>query len=35
MSAVNDLGYGDIGCYGATRVRTPNLDRLPRQGLPF
>lgn len=29
----DDLGYGDIGCYGATRVHTPNLDRLARQGL--
>ena len=29
----DDLGYGDVGCYGATRVRTPNIDRLARQGL--
>lgn len=29
----DDLGYGDIGCYGATRVKTPNLDRLSAQGL--
>ncbi len=31
----DDLGYGDIGCYGATRVRTPHLDRLAREGLRF
>lgn len=29
----DDLGYGDIGCNGATRVHTPNLDRLANQGL--
>jgi len=31
----DDLGYGDIGCYGATRIRTPNVDRLAREGLRF
>jgi arylsulfatase A len=30
---VDDLGYGDVGCYGATRVRTPNIDRLAREGV--
>ncbi len=29
----DDLGYGDIGCYGATRVKTPNIDRLAAQGM--
>ncbi len=32
---VDDLGYGDVGCYGATCVRTPNIDRLAREGLRF
>ncbi len=31
----DDLGYGDTGCYGATRVPTPNLDRLAKEGLRF
>ena len=31
----DDIGYGDLGCYGATKVKTPNLDRLARQGMRF
>jgi arylsulfatase A-like enzyme len=31
----DDLGYGDVSCYGATRIRTPNIDRLASQGLRF
>jgi len=31
----DDLGYGDVSCYGATRVRTPHIDRLAEQGLRF
>jgi arylsulfatase A-like enzyme len=31
----DDLGYGDLGCYGATAVHTPNVDRLAREGLRF
>jgi arylsulfatase A-like enzyme len=30
---MDDLGYGDLGSYGASDVRTPNLDRLARQGV--
>src|SRR5512145_1170430 len=31
----DDVGYGDLGCYGAKRVRTPNLDRLAQEGVRF
>jgi arylsulfatase A-like enzyme len=31
----DDLGYGDLGCYGATKVETPNIDRLAQQGKRF
>jgi arylsulfatase A-like enzyme len=31
----DDLGYGDVGCYGAARVKTPNIDRLATEGLRF
>lgn len=31
----DDLGYGDIGCYGARQVRTPNIDRLAAGGVRF
>ncbi|MEI6535817.1 MAG: sulfatase-like hydrolase/transferase, partial [Verrucomicrobiaceae bacterium] len=31
----DDVGYGDLGCYGATKVKTPNLDRLAGQGCRF
>lgn len=31
----DDLGYGDLSCYGATKVRTPNIDRLAGQGRRF
>ncbi len=29
----DDLGYGDLGCFGSTKIRTPNLDRLAAEGL--
>jgi arylsulfatase A-like enzyme len=32
---IDDLGYGDVGCYGATAVRTPHIDRLATEGLRF
>src|ERR1035437_9482575 len=31
----DDLGYGDVSCYGATRVQTPNLDRAAAAGVRF
>lgn len=32
---VDDLGYGDLGCFGAKDIRTPQLDRLAAQGTRF
>ena len=32
---VDDLGYGDVGCYGARNVRTPNIDRIASEGCRF
>ncbi len=31
----DDLGYGDLGCYGEPNVQTPHLDQLAREGLRF
>lgn len=31
----DDLGYGDVSCYGAKAVETPNIDRLASEGLRF
>ncbi len=31
----DDLGYGDLSCYGQTRFKTPNIDRLSQQGMIF
>lgn len=31
----DDIGYGDFACYGATGVRTPNVDRLAKEGIRF
>ena len=31
----DDLGYGDIGAFGQKKIRTPNLDRLARDGMRF
>jgi arylsulfatase len=32
---IDDMGYADVGCYGATGYRTPNIDRLAEQGMRF
>src|ERR1700761_451835 len=31
----DDLGYGELGCYGQTQIETTNIDRLAREGMRF
>jgi arylsulfatase len=31
----DDLGHGDLGCYGQTKIRTPHLDRIAKEGMRF
>jgi len=35
LIVADDLGYGDLGSYGQTRIKTPNLDRLAAEGTRF
>ena len=31
----DDMGYGDVGCYGGKFAPTPNIDRLAKEGIRF
>jgi len=31
----DDQGYGDLSCYGATKLKTPNIDRMAAEGMKF
>jgi len=32
---IDDMGYGDLGCYGSTKNRTPHLDQMAEEGMRF
>ena len=35
LLVADDLGYGDLSCYGQKKLQTPNIDRLAGEGMKF
>ncbi|MEE3219691.1 MAG: sulfatase-like hydrolase/transferase, partial [Planctomycetota bacterium] len=35
LIVADDLGYGELGCYGQRQIKTPNVDRLAASGIRF
>lgn len=35
LIVADDLGYGDLSCYGAHRISTPGMDRVANEGIRF
>ena len=35
LIVADDLGYGDLSCYGAKRIQTPGMDRIGNEGVRF
>src|SRR5215211_8709744 len=35
LIVADDLGYGELGCYGQKKIRTPRLDQMAKEGLRF
>ncbi len=35
LMVADDLGFGDLGCYGATKIKTPRIDQLATEGVRF
>lgn len=35
LIVADDLGYGDLSCYGATAIQTPGMDRIAKEGIRF
>ena len=32
---IDDMGYGDLSCFGNKEIKTPNIDRLAKEGIRF